>query len=224
MTLKFVRTPRGGHPCSDRRDGRPQGVGNRAVLVRPRNPIPHLCRIPATFRPVPGFDDAFVDEETEDEADEAKRPQQHHHPPTVGEALAGEGEGHDQADAGWIVIRRPLRGHNDTPFGRPPKGRIWCFQLLLISNVIFEHGLPDRDAGRKQKQGKGGHRENHENDTNRSEDMNSQYIKRLKLSCGWPLRFQIAGWMGVEHGGVLVTGEAMKKTLPNMTMEMRHLM
>jgi hypothetical protein len=23
----------------------------------------------------------------------------------------------------WIVIRRPLRGHNDTPFGRPTPGR-----------------------------------------------------------------------------------------------------
>jgi hypothetical protein len=30
---------------------------------------------------------------------------------------------HDQADAEWIVIRRPLRGHNDTPFGRPTPGR-----------------------------------------------------------------------------------------------------
>jgi hypothetical protein len=29
------------------------------------------------------------------------------------------GESHDQADAEWIVIRRQLRGHNDTPFGRP---------------------------------------------------------------------------------------------------------
>jgi hypothetical protein len=29
------------------------------------------------------------------------------------------GESHDQADAEWIVIRRQLRGHNDTPFGPP---------------------------------------------------------------------------------------------------------
>jgi hypothetical protein len=29
------------------------------------------------------------------------------------------GKSHDQGDAKWIVIRRPLRGHNDTPFGRP---------------------------------------------------------------------------------------------------------
>jgi hypothetical protein len=34
-----------------------------------------------------------------------------------------EGEAHDQADAEWIVIRRQLRGHNDTPFGRPAPGR-----------------------------------------------------------------------------------------------------
>jgi hypothetical protein len=29
------------------------------------------------------------------------------------------GESHDQADAEWIAIRTQLRGHNDTPFGRP---------------------------------------------------------------------------------------------------------
>jgi hypothetical protein len=29
---------------------------------------------------------------------------------------------HDQGDAKWIVIRRQLRGHNDTPFGRPTSG------------------------------------------------------------------------------------------------------
>jgi hypothetical protein len=29
------------------------------------------------------------------------------------------GESRDQADAEWIVIRTQLRGHNDTPFGRP---------------------------------------------------------------------------------------------------------
>jgi hypothetical protein len=22
--------------------------------------------------------------------------------------------------------------------------RIWCFKLLLISNVVYQHGLPDR--------------------------------------------------------------------------------
>jgi hypothetical protein len=33
--------------------------------------------------------------------------------------LPGEGEFHDQGDAKWIVIRGRLRGHNDTPFGRP---------------------------------------------------------------------------------------------------------
>jgi hypothetical protein len=30
---------------------------------------------------------------------------------------------HDLADAEWIVIRRPLRGHNDTPFGQPTPSR-----------------------------------------------------------------------------------------------------
>jgi hypothetical protein len=29
-----------------------------------------------------------------------------------------DGKFHDQGDAKWIVIRRPLKGHNDTPFGR----------------------------------------------------------------------------------------------------------
>jgi hypothetical protein len=29
----------------------------------------------------------------------------------------------DQADAEWMVIRRPLRGYNDTPFGRAGVGR-----------------------------------------------------------------------------------------------------
>jgi hypothetical protein len=32
-------------------------------------------------------------------------------------------EFHDQVDAKWIVIRGQLRGHNDTPFGRPSPGR-----------------------------------------------------------------------------------------------------
>jgi hypothetical protein len=49
----------------------------------------------------------------------------------------GLGGGHDQADAEWIVIRRPLRGRNDRPVrkgvskgeedgpaGGPPAGRI----------------------------------------------------------------------------------------------------
>jgi hypothetical protein len=32
------------------------------------------------------------------------------------------GEFHDQGGAKWIVIRRPLWGHNDTPFGWPTPG------------------------------------------------------------------------------------------------------
>jgi hypothetical protein len=34
-----------------------------------------------------------------------------------------EGDFRDQADTEWIVIRTQLRGHNDTPFGRPTPGR-----------------------------------------------------------------------------------------------------
>jgi hypothetical protein len=34
-----------------------------------------------------------------------------------------EGESHDQGGAEWIVIRRSLWGHDDTPCGRPAPGR-----------------------------------------------------------------------------------------------------
>jgi hypothetical protein len=37
--------------------------------------------------------------------------------------VLAEGEFHDQADAEWIVIMGPLRGHNDTPCGRPTLGQ-----------------------------------------------------------------------------------------------------
>jgi hypothetical protein len=33
------------------------------------------------------------------------------------------GEFHDQADAKWMVIRGPLRGHSDTPCRQPTPGR-----------------------------------------------------------------------------------------------------
>jgi hypothetical protein len=33
------------------------------------------------------------------------------------------GKFHDQGDAKCIVIRGQLRGHNDTPYGRPAPGR-----------------------------------------------------------------------------------------------------
>jgi hypothetical protein len=33
------------------------------------------------------------------------------------------GEFHDRGDPEWIVIRGQLRGHNDTPFGRPTPGQ-----------------------------------------------------------------------------------------------------
>jgi hypothetical protein len=61
-----------------------------------------------------------------------------------------DGKFHDQGDAKWIVIRGQLRGHNDTPFGRPTPSRpiratrgglaaqrayFWWFNLLSISNV-----------------------------------------------------------------------------------------
>jgi hypothetical protein len=61
------------------------------------------------------------------------------------------GEFHDQGDTKWIVIRRSLWGHNDTPSGRPAPGRsigcpgsgclqsvIGVFQLLSISNTNFK--------------------------------------------------------------------------------------
>jgi hypothetical protein len=36
------------------------------------------------------------------------------------------GESYDQAEAEWIVIRTQLRGHNDTPLGRP-SSRPGCY-------------------------------------------------------------------------------------------------
>ena len=42
---------------------------------------------------------------------------------TVGLTVDVGGEFHDQGDAKWIVIRRSLWGHNDTPCGRPAPGR-----------------------------------------------------------------------------------------------------
>jgi hypothetical protein len=63
-----------------------------------------------------------------------------------------DGKVHGQEDAKWIVIRGHLRGHNDTPFGRPngnprpayrpssgwlPLGRNRWFKLLFISNTNF---------------------------------------------------------------------------------------
>jgi hypothetical protein len=40
------------------------------------------------------------------------------------------GKFHDQGDAKWIVIRGRLRGHNDTPFGRPAPG--WPIGPLVV--------------------------------------------------------------------------------------------
>jgi hypothetical protein len=37
--------------------------------------------------------------------------------------MTSEGEFWDQADAKWIVIRWPLRDHNDAPCGRPTPDR-----------------------------------------------------------------------------------------------------
>jgi hypothetical protein len=37
--------------------------------------------------------------------------------------MGSVGEFRDQGDANWIVIRRPLWGHNDTLCGRPAPGR-----------------------------------------------------------------------------------------------------
>jgi hypothetical protein len=47
------------------------------------------------------------------------------------------GEFHDQGDAKWIVIRRPLRVHNDIPFGRPTPGRpIGCPGLAALTAYL----------------------------------------------------------------------------------------
>jgi len=43
----------------------------------------------------------------------------------------------NQGDAKWIVIRQPLRGHNDTPFGRPNPGRpIGCPEVGRSKGVF----------------------------------------------------------------------------------------
>jgi hypothetical protein len=52
---------------------------------------------------------------------------------------AGDGDFHDRADAKWIVIRGPLRGHNDMPCGRPTPGlaALRAYLVLLsITNII----------------------------------------------------------------------------------------
>jgi hypothetical protein len=48
-----------------------------------------------------------------------------------------KGEFHDLGDVKWIVIRRPSRGHNDTPFGRPTLG--WLIGCLGVGHpqVVF---------------------------------------------------------------------------------------
>jgi hypothetical protein len=47
-------------------------------------------------------------------------------------------EFHDQGDAKWIVIRGPLRGHKDTPFGWPTHGRpIGRPGAYLVVSVII---------------------------------------------------------------------------------------
>jgi hypothetical protein len=69
-------------------------------------------------------------------------------------AQAVAGDFHDQGDAKWIVIRKSLWGHNDTPCGRPSPGRpirrpgsvcpqgvmggfSYYYLVMLISNIIF---------------------------------------------------------------------------------------
>jgi hypothetical protein len=44
-----------------------------------------------------------------------------------------KGEFHDQGDAKWIVVRGPLRGHNDTPFRRPTALRAYLVFLVTIN-------------------------------------------------------------------------------------------
>jgi hypothetical protein len=40
------------------------------------------------------------------------------------------GEFHDQGDAEWIVLKRQLRGHNDTPFGLTTPSRPWWYLVV----------------------------------------------------------------------------------------------
>jgi hypothetical protein len=47
------------------------------------------------------------------------------------------GEFHDQGDAEWIVIRRPLRGHNDTPFGQPTGRPGFGLRAYLVVSVTI---------------------------------------------------------------------------------------
>jgi hypothetical protein len=52
--------------------------------------------------------------------------------------------GYDQADAEWIVIRRPLWGDNDTAFGQadwpsggcPPLGSIFFFIMVCLTVTL----------------------------------------------------------------------------------------
>jgi hypothetical protein len=64
----------------------------------------------------------------------------------IGATIKTRGEFHDQGDAKWIVIRRQLRGHNDTPCGRRVPGRpvagrnlsffIYYQLVILIFNIV----------------------------------------------------------------------------------------
>jgi hypothetical protein len=54
------------------------------------------------------------------------------------------GDFHHQADAEWIVIRRPLRGHDDTPYGRPTAGR--PIDLLATVGVFGVFDFPTLSA------------------------------------------------------------------------------
>jgi hypothetical protein len=53
------------------------------------------------------------------------------------------GKFHDQRDAKWIVIKGELRGHNDTPFGRPTPSRhisrpgVGCLLGYLVFSVTI---------------------------------------------------------------------------------------
>jgi hypothetical protein len=51
------------------------------------------------------------------------------------------GKFHDQGDAKWIVIRRQLRGHNDTCFGWPTPGRPISLPGVGRPSGIFSYYL-----------------------------------------------------------------------------------
>jgi hypothetical protein len=82
-----------------------------SLFVSSASPAPESSHIPE-----PVADDDFKDDWGDDEwGDDGEL--------DLTPAAVAPGDFHDQANAKWIAIRGPLRGHNDTPVGvQPPAG------------------------------------------------------------------------------------------------------